>query len=75
MKNKIIVLYMYMYMYTYIFLLAGNEPSVFPAHQPILDPPELKQHYNAFMTSSMEAYGSPSKQKQMEVVEHKIDKQ
>ncbi|XP_064407458.1 cilia- and flagella-associated protein 68-like [Halichondria panicea] len=39
-----------------------KELGAFPAHQPVLDPPELKQHYNAFMTTSMEAYRPPNKQ-------------
>ncbi len=41
---------------------ADKELGAFPAHQPVLDPPELKQHYDAFMTTSMEAYRPPNKQ-------------
>lgn len=37
----------------------GEEPKAFPAHQPQLDPPQLKQHYNSFLTSSTEAYLPP----------------
>lgn len=37
----------------------GGEPKAFPAHQPVLDPPEYCRHYSGFMTSSMEAYGVP----------------
>ena len=38
---------------------AGEEPKAFPAHQPVLDPPEVKENYNSFMTSSKEAYTDP----------------
>ena len=41
--------------------LKGDEPSAFPAHQPVLDPPGLK--HNSFLTSSMEAYGIPEERR------------
>ena len=44
-------------LHTHISLIKGDEPSAFPAHQPVLDPPGLKD--NSFLTSSMEAYGIP----------------
>ena len=33
-----------------------TEVKAFPAHQPILDPAQLKQCYNSFLTTSMTAY-------------------
>ena len=39
---------------------AGEEPKAFPAHQPVLDAPEVKEYYNSFMTSSKEAYTPPN---------------
>ena len=39
---------------------ADEEPKAFPAHQPVLDPPQVKEYYNSFMTSSKEAYTPPS---------------
>ena len=42
------------------FSHVGEEPKAFPAHQPVLDPPEVKEYYNSFMTSSKEAYTPPN---------------
>ena len=53
-SNTLICL-MYMYL--------GEESKAFPAHQPVLDPPQVKEYYNSFMTSSKEAYTSPNTNK------------
>jgi hypothetical protein len=38
----------------------GRDIIAFPAHQPQLDHPALKETYTAFVTSSMAAYGRPN---------------
>ncbi|CAI8027662.1 UPF0686 protein C11orf1 homolog [Geodia barretti] len=43
------------------FSRGKREISAFPAHQPVLDPPQIKQTYDSFLTSSMAAYGRGSR--------------
>ncbi|XP_066920058.1 cilia- and flagella-associated protein 68-like [Clytia hemisphaerica] len=42
----------------HVKLLGGSqcEPRTFPSHQPELDPPSFKHHYNEFVSTSMAAY-------------------
>lgn len=56
-----ILLYDCVLMFTNMYIPADEEPKAFPAHQPVLDPPEVKEYYNSFMTSSKEAYTPPPK--------------
>jgi len=46
----------------FAFVIA-REPTAFPGHQPELDPPKLKKHYNSFLTTSRAAFGDPTTQK------------
>jgi len=48
--------------YIYLFPIA-REPTAFPGHQPELDPPKVKKHYNSFLTTSRAAFGDPNAQK------------
>jgi len=41
----------------FVCFLGEREPKAFPSHQPVLDPPEFKQTYNSFVTTSTAAYG------------------
>jgi len=43
--------------------LEAREPTAFPGHQPELDPPKVKKHYNSFLTTSRAAFGDPNAQK------------
>lgn len=47
----------------FIFVYIAREPTAFPGHQPELDPPKVKKHYNSFLTTSRAAFGDPTAQK------------
>lgn len=44
-----------------LYFSGERESRAFPSHQPMLDPPQIKQMYNSFLTSSMAAYGQGSR--------------
>ena len=40
----------------------GNDTAAYPGHQPVLDPPELKQSHTILLSTSQEAYKPPQQQ-------------
>ena len=59
-KKKRTILFFEPYSF-FIVLGSQCEPRTFPRHQPELDPPNFKYHYNKFESTSMAAYKDPRK--------------